>query len=105
MTLRKTWTGDLEGASTGAMLTAMTPVAGSADYVAVEQFVGRLRGAAGAFVLTHHGRLHGETSVLDLSVVPDSGTGQLAGITSTMTIGPAADGHPWTLTYDCPGGA
>ena len=105
MTSSKTWTVDLDGASAGGMLTAMTPVEGSADYVAIEQFVGRLHDRRGAFVLTHHGRMRGEDSELSLSVVPDSGTEQLTGITGTTTIGPAAEGHPWKFTYDLPRGA
>lgn len=72
MRLRKTYSGDLVGSSIGTMLTAMTPVEGSADYVAIEQFTGSLAGRAGSFVLTHHGRMHGELSELSLSVVPET---------------------------------
>lgn len=100
MSLRKTYTGDLVGTSVGTMLTAMTPVKGSADYVAIEQFTGTLAGRSGSFVLSHHGRMHGDTSELSLSVVPDSATGELTGLRGSMEIGPAAEGHPWTLNYD-----
>ncbi len=100
MTLAKTFRGDLDGSSKGTMLTAVTPIKGSADYVAIEQFTGSLSGKTGSFVLTHHGRMHGETSELSLSVVPDSGTGELEGLRGTMTIDRNADGHRWTLTYE-----
>ncbi len=100
MDLAKTFSGDLQGASKGTMLTAMTPVDGSADYVAIEQFVGSLVGKTGSFVLTHHGRMHGGSSELDLSVVPDSATGELAGLRGTMTIDRKPGEHHWTMTYD-----
>ena len=82
------------------MLTAMTPVKGSADYVAIEQFEGSLTGKIGAFVLAHHGRMHGTTSDLSLSIVPDSATGELAGLRGAMTIDRRADGHHRGLTYE-----
>ena len=44
--------------------------------------------------------MHGDTSELSLGVVPDSATGELAGLRGTMEIGPAAEGHPWTLAYE-----
>ncbi len=100
MELAKTFSGDLDGTSKGHMLTAVTPVDGSADYVAIEQFVGSLSGKTGAFVLTHHGRMHGENSELNLSVVPDSATGELEGLHGTMTIDRKADGHHWVLEYE-----
>ena len=100
MQLSKTFSGDLQGTSSGTMLTAMTPVKGSADYVAIEQVVGTMAGRSGSFVLTHHGRMYGSTSSLSLSIVPDSATGELAGLRGTMTIDQQADGHHWTLDYE-----
>ena len=100
MGLRKTYRGGLAGTSAGTMLTAMTPVSGSADYLAFEQFTGTLDGRRGSFVLAHHGRMHGEVSELRVSVVPDSATDALVGLRGTTAIGAAAEGHPWTLTYE-----
>ena len=51
MLLRKKFAGDLVGTAQGEMLTAITPVEGSAGYVAMERVVGRLDGKAGSFVL------------------------------------------------------
>lgn len=100
MTLNKVFAGDLIGSSKGNMLTAMTTVKGSADYVAIEQFVGSLGDKEGSFMLTHHGRMYGEVSDLNLSVVPDSGTRELTGISGTMTIDRTDSGHEWSFTYE-----
>jgi len=100
MTINKVFAGDLIGSSKGNMLSAMTTVQGSADYVAIEQFVGALGEKSGSFILTHHGRMYGEISELNLSVVPDSGTGDLKGLSGTMTIDRTESGHAWTFTYE-----
>jgi hypothetical protein len=95
--------GDLEGASKGEMLTAGTAVPGSAGYVAIERFEGALDGRKGTFVLQHLGSMaHGEQQ-LTIRVVPDSGTGELAGLTGTMRIVIEKDGkHFYELDYTLP---
>lgn len=99
MSLDKTFQGDMQASSKGTMLTAMTPVPGSADYVAIEQVSGVLGGKTGSFALTHHGRMHGEVSDLSLSVIPNSGTGELKGVRGTMTIDRQGKEHHWVLEY------
>jgi Protein of unknown function (DUF3224) len=84
--LDKQFHGDLEATSTGEMLGAMTEVEGSAGYVAMERVRGTLRGRAGTFVLQHSGTMTHGTPALTVTVVPDSGTGDLAGISGTMEI-------------------
>ncbi|HEY6238976.1 MAG TPA: DUF3224 domain-containing protein, partial [Thermoplasmata archaeon] len=79
MTIEKRIHGDLEGTSRGEMLTAMTEIEGSAGYVAIERVAGSLHGRAGNFVLQHSGTMNRGSQHLDLSVVPDSATGQLVG--------------------------
>lgn len=86
MSLNKTFHGDLEATSRGEMLSAMTPTKGSAGYVAIEQVSGRLNGKSGSFVLQHFGIMAGSDSRLILEVVPDSGSGDLTGISGSMSI-------------------
>src|SRR5689334_20584866 len=86
MLLDKQFHGDLEAASKGQMLTAMTEVQGSAGYVAIELVTGKLKGRAGTFALQHQGTMDRGKPQLAITVVPDSGTGELAGLSGRMDI-------------------
>jgi hypothetical protein len=102
-TLDKKYHGDLEASAQGEMLTAMTAVKGSAAYVAIEKVTGRLAGRTGGFHLQHTGIMTRGAPALTITVVPDSGTGELAGLTGTMNIQIAADGaHYYTFEYSLP---
>ncbi|MCJ7558588.1 MAG: DUF3224 domain-containing protein [Gammaproteobacteria bacterium] len=100
MSIDKTFRGDLVGTSNGEMLSAMTTVKGSAGYVAIEQVSGRLAGKKGNFVLQHFGTMDKGESNLVLEVVPDSGSGQLAGLSGTMTIKVDAGRHYYEFDYE-----
>src|ERR1700722_2045882 len=78
MSIDKQFHGDLEGASKGEMLAAMTDVKGSAGYVAIERVTGTLDGRSGTFVLQHNATMTRGAPYLNIVVVPDSGTGELA---------------------------
>jgi hypothetical protein len=99
MSLDKQFHGDLEATSQGEMLAAMTAVQGSAGYVAMEKVTGKLNGKSGTFVLQHTGTMTRGTPTLSITVVPDSGTGELAGLTGTMTIDIASGKHSYTFEY------
>lgn len=86
MRLSKRFEGDLIGQGEGLMLTAMTPVKGSAGYVAIERFTGSLMGRSGSFVFQHAGSMNQGTQQLSITVVPDSGTGALKGLTGQFRI-------------------
>ena len=86
MSIDKQFHGDLEASSKGEMLTAGTDVKGSAGYVAIERVSGTLHGRRGTFALQHSGTLTRGVPQLSVTVVPDSGTGELAGLTGKMTI-------------------
>jgi hypothetical protein len=86
MSIDKTFSGELDASSRGEMLTAMTPVKGSAGYVAIEQVSGSLSGKRGSFVLQHFGTMDKGSDRLLLEVVPDSGTDQLSGLSGEMAI-------------------
>ena len=103
MTIDKQFHGDLEGTSKGQMLTGMTEVKGSAGYVAIEKVTGTLKGRSGSFILQHTGVMNRNVPQLTITVVPDSGTGQLAGLTGSLTIKIAPDGkHSYDFEYTLP---
>jgi hypothetical protein len=97
--LDKQFHGDLEGASKGQMLGAGTAVEGSAGYVALELFSGALNGRHGGFVLQHNGTMTKGAPTMIVSVVPDSGTDQLAGLAGKMTIIIAGGQHSYEFAY------
>ncbi len=99
MILDKQFHGDLEAASKGQMLAAGTAVQGSAGYVAMERVTGTLHGRSGTFVLQHTGIMNRGTPSLTITVVPDSGTGELAGLAGSMTIDIAGGKHSYAFEY------
>ena len=99
MSIDKTFEGDLQGTSRGEMLTAMGSVKGSAVYVAIERVTGTIDGRSGTFVLAHRGTMTRGAQSLEITVVPDSGTGQLAGISGTMAITIVNGKHLYDLEY------
>jgi hypothetical protein len=103
MALDKTFHGDLEATSKGTMLSAMTDVKGSAGYVALERVTGTLHGRRGSFVLQHSGTMDRGAPTLTISVVPDSGTDELVGLSGTMAIVIAQGRHSYGFDYELPG--
>lgn len=99
MSIDKQFHGDLEAASKGEMLTSGQESNGSAAYVAIERVVGTLGGRRGSFALMHQGTMNKESQKLTVVVVPDSGTGQLAGLTGTMTITIVDKKHLYDFAY------
>jgi hypothetical protein len=98
----KQFHGDLEAVSVGEMLSAMTDVKGSAGYVAIEKVSGTLRGRKGSFVLQHSGTMTRGAPQLSVTVIPDSGAGELAGIAGSMTIDIVDGKHFYTFDYTLP---
>lgn len=104
MTIHKTLHGGIEATGVGQMLTAMTSTKGSAGYVAVETITGTVDGRKGSFSLMHTGVMDKGKPSLTVTVVPDSGTGELEGIAGTFMIEIAADGkHSYKFDYTLPG--
>ena len=103
MSLDKHFHGDLEASSKGEMLSGTQ---GSAGYVAIEKVVGTLGGRRGTFVLQHFATMMRGAPRLEIVVVPDSGTGDLAGLVGTMNIVIAEGGkHFYEFDYDFDGAA
>ncbi len=99
MSIDKEFHGDLEATSKGEMLTSGSEANGSAAYVAIERVIGTLGGRRGSFALMHQGTMNKESQTLTVIVVPDSGTGQLAGISGTLTITIVNKKHSYEFAY------
>ena len=97
--LDKQFRGDLEATSTGQMLGAETAVEGSAGYVALELVSGTLHGRRGTFILQHSGHMAGGVMSMTATVVPNSGTGELAGLSGRFTITLSDGKHFYELEY------
>ena len=100
LSIDKQFHGELDATSKGEMLSAGTSVKGSAGYVAIERVTGALAGKRGSFILQHTGTMDRGTPQLVITVVPDSGTDELAGLRGTMTIDVASGGaHSYGFDY------
>ena len=102
MTIEKQWHGDLEGTSKGQMLTGGDVTKGSAGYVAIEKVSGALNGRKGTFILQHSATMMRGEGQLTITVVPDSGTDQLEGLTGKMMIKIADGKHSYDFEYALP---
>lgn len=103
MSIDKQFHGDLEGTSKGEMLIAGTGVKNSAGYVAVERVTGTLRGRKGSFILQHSATMNRGAPNLVITVVPDSGTDELVGLSGTMNIIIADGKHSYEFDYSLAG--
>lgn len=99
MSIDKQFHDDLEATSKGEMLTAGTGVKGSAGYVAIEKVSGSLHGRSGTFVLQHSGTMTRGAPQLTITVVPDSGTGELVGLAGKMAIDVVNGKHSYDFEY------
>jgi hypothetical protein len=102
MLLLKKFSGDLAASARGQMLTTSTGMKGSAAYVAIDQVTGELGGRRGGFVLQHSGSMNRGVPTLSIMVVPDSGTGELAGLTGTLSINVIDGKHFYDFIYSLP---
>ena len=98
--LAKRFHGPLDGTSRGEMISWVTPVNGSAGYVAIEWVTASLEGRTGSFALQHSSTMRRGEPAQSIVVVPDSGVDGLAGLTGAMRIVIAAGGaHSYEFEY------
>jgi len=102
MSIDKVFSGDLDGSSRGEMLSVMGAVKGSAGYVAMERVTATLHGHHGSFALQHSGAMDRGAPSLSVSVVPDSGTDELIGLSGRMQIEITGGEHFYTFEYVLP---
>jgi hypothetical protein len=101
MSIDKQYHGDLEAVAKGEMITAAgIAVKESAAYSAVERVSGTLHGKRGTFALQHTGVMTRGAPSLNITVVPDSGPGELAGLAGRMDIIIAGKEHSYVLDYE-----
>lgn len=106
MALDKQFHGDLEAVSKGQMLASGSPtVKGSAGYVAMERVDGTLLGKRGSFVLQHSSTMNRGVPVQSITVVPDSGTDELTGLSGSMTIDVVDKVHYYNFSFSTAGTA
>ncbi|GAA3253395.1 DUF3224 domain-containing protein [Dactylosporangium siamense] len=99
--ITKTFTGDFIGTSEAETLMCGAAVEGSAAYVGFERFLGSLHGRAGTFVLHHTATGSGGQRGGSWTIVPDTGTDELTGISGAGEIVIAEDGaHTLVLAYE-----
>ena len=99
MTIEKQFHGDLEGTSKGEMLTGMSAVSGSGAYVAIEKIEGALNGKKGTFILQHSGTMTRGVPSMNVTVVPDSGSGELTGLSGQFGIKIEGGKHSYDFEY------
>lgn len=104
MSIDKAWSGDIVGTSVGEMMTAGGEVKGSGGYVAVEMMKVSLKGRSGTFTLMHHATMKENADFkMLISVIPDSGTGELQGLAGALTINIEPGKHSYVFDYTLPG--
>lgn len=102
LSLDKQFSGDIVGTAKGQMLGIGTDIKESAGYVAAERVHATVNGKKGSFALQHSGTMQAGKFDLTISIVPDSGTGELKGIAGTMKIVIDSGKHSYELSYTLP---
>ena len=103
MTIDKQFQGDLEGTSNGQMLMAGSESEkGSAGYVAIEKVTGTLNGRRGTFYLQHNATMNRGSGELNIIVIPDTGAGELTGLSGKMNIIIEGGKHSYEFDYELP---
>ncbi len=103
MTIDKVWSGGIEGASRGEM--TVTAVGPAMAYVALEKMDVKIDGKAGTFVFAHKATMDAndpKSGVMDIRVLPNTGTGALAGIEGSLQITIDKSGHSYDFSYTLP---
>jgi Protein of unknown function (DUF3224) len=97
--VEKTYTGDLDGEAHVEYLM-MYRSDGTASFVGLERFAGRLGGRSGSFVLQRTGVFEGGQAKESYAVVPGSATGELSGLTGegASSVGHGTE-YPFALDY------
>jgi hypothetical protein len=102
MTFEKQWQGDVEGTSTGQMLTGGDVKTGAAGYVAMEKFAGSVKGRKGTLIFQHSATMTAGKGDLTITIVPSSGTEDLKGISGKLTIKIENGKHFYDFEYSLP---
>jgi hypothetical protein len=102
LALHKRFEGALKAEAWGQMLAVRGGVEGSAAYVALDRVEGELDGRRGSFCLHHRGVMERGAATLEVFVVPDSGTGELEGLSGRLGIRIEGKAHFYDFDYELP---
>jgi hypothetical protein len=102
LTIDKVFHGDIAGTSQGQMLSAKTAVPASAGYVAIERVEATINGRMGSFILQHNATMNKGEPMLNVIIVPDSGTDELTGIAGKLNIIVKEKKHFYEMEYTLP---
>jgi hypothetical protein len=91
------YTGELEGE--GHVEYLMCYAGDACTYTGLERFEGTLAGKKGSFVLKHEGVYRDGEANTGYTVVPNSGTGELKGLSGQGGYG-AGHAHEWPITLE-----
>lgn len=100
VSITKQFEGELDATSSVQMIGARGEEPTSAGYVAIERVTGSLSGRTGTFVLQHSGVMTRGVGKLEVTIVPDTGTGELKGIAGKMNIDIVEGKHCYALEYE-----
>jgi hypothetical protein len=99
MLFEKQFFGLLEAKSNVSMMGVMNKELGSGGYVALEFIEGTVENLSGTFGMQHSSSMDRGTSLQSISIIPDSGTGELIGISGKMTIDIVEGQHYYNFEY------
>jgi Protein of unknown function (DUF3224) len=102
MSFEKQWRGEIQGTSTGQMLTGGDVKTGWAGYVAMEKFTGSVKGRKGTLIFQHSATMTAGKGDLTITVVPSSGTEDLKGISGRLTIKIEDGKHFYDFEFNLP---
>ncbi|MFE5537554.1 DUF3224 domain-containing protein [Streptomyces sp. NPDC056492] len=92
-TMLKHFEGEITGRSATLFTAAFDQTTGVGTYVAMESFEGSLKGREGAFNFVHSATTSGSDRTAEFfTIVPSSGTADLAGISGAGGMAVEADG-------------
>ena len=101
-TIDKLIHGDLEATTKGVMIASSDGTRGSGAYSALELVTGTLNGRTGTFVLQHTGTMTKTSQQLLITVVPESASGDLTGLTGKFIIKIVDKKHFYEFDYTRP---
>ena len=99
MTIEKQFHGAIDGTSRGMMLSSANATFTDAGYVAIEKVTGTLDGKRGSFVLQHNSTMQKGVATQSITVVPESGSGELAGLRGSMVNIIEGKKHSYEFEY------
>jgi hypothetical protein len=97
MAFNKTFQGDLQATGVVEMIGLMDRELMSGAYVALERITGTLLGKKGSFCMQHSSTMARGVPEQRITVIPDSGTDELKGLSGSMVIDIVEKQHHYTF--------